>query len=355
MFVYVGTYTEPPGGRASGIEVFRFDAGTGSLSHVQTAMGVANPSFLVLGERALYAGERYLYAVNEGQEGKVTAFARDAETGELQLLNSQSSQGVDPCYVSLAPGGRHVLVANYTSGSIAALPIAEEGSLGAASSAVQHEGSSVVTGRQEGPHAHMIAPTPDGRAVLVTDLGSDEVVIYRFDEGPGALVREGAFVLDAGSGPRHFAFSPDGERLYVLNELASTLSVYDYDGEQLAFPHRQTLSTLPRYFEDRNDCAHVVVAPDGRFVYASNRGHDSIAVFAVDPTTGELTLEGTTPTGGKEPRNFALDPSGNWLLAANQHSDTIMVFRRDGESGQLTQVGQPVPVQTPVCIVFAGE
>ncbi|MGE3799315.1 MAG: lactonase family protein, partial [Thermomicrobiales bacterium] len=181
MYVYVGTYTEPPGGRASGIEVFRLDEETGSLEHVQTALGVANPSFLVLHPREhhLYAGERYLYAVNEGREGKVTAYARDSDNGNLSLINHQSSHGVDPCYVSTDIEGRTVFVANYTSGSIAALPILDDGSLGPASSTVQHQGSSVVAGRQEGPHAHMIAPTPDGAAVLVTDLGTDEVVIYR--------------------------------------------------------------------------------------------------------------------------------------------------------------------------------
>lgn len=356
MFVYVGTYTEPPGGQASGIEVFRFDDGTGALMPVQTAIGVANPSFLVLGAGgdALYAGERYLYAVNEGQEGKVTAFSRDAATGELTLINSQSSHGVDPCYVSLDASGRYVLVANYTSGSIAALPVNACGSLEPASSVVQHEGSSIIKGRQEGPHAHMIAPSPDGRAVLVADLGADEIVIYRFDESVGTLEREGAFMLDRGAGPRHFAFSPDGRMLYVLNELNSTLSVFDYDAEQLAFPHRQTLSTLPTYFDGRNDCAHVLVSPDGRFVYGSNRGHDSIAIFAVDPDSGELTVSDIVSTGGKEPRNFAIDPSGEWLLAANQHSDTIVRLRRDQDSGGLSQIGEPVPVPTPVCIVFAG-
>ncbi len=356
MFVYVGTYTDPPGGRASGIEVFRFDEESGELSHVQTAMGVANPSFLALhpSEAQLYAGERYLYAVNEGQVGKVTAYARDAQSGELSLINHQPSHGIDPCYVSIASDGQHVLVANYTSGSIAALPIQADGSLGETTSTVQHEGGSgVVADRQAGPHAHMIAPTPDGKAVLVTDLGTDEVVIYSFEQG--VLDRVGAIALDAGAGPRHFAFSPDASKLYVLNELNSTLSAFDYDADKLAFIHRQTLTTLPDGFAGSNSTAHVLVAPDGRFVYASNRGHDSVAIFEVDAHSGALSQTAVTLTGGEEPRNFGLTPDGHWLLAANQNSDTIVTFRRDAATGLLERAGDPVAVKTPVCIVFAAE
>ncbi|MGE3799303.1 MAG: lactonase family protein, partial [Thermomicrobiales bacterium] len=273
------------------------------------------------------------------------------DNGNLSLINHQSSHGVDPCYVSTDIEGRTVFVANYTSGSIAALPILDDGSLGPASSTVQHHGSSVVAGRQEGPHAHMIAPTPDGAAVLGTDLGTDEVVIYRFESGN--LERVGAVAVEAGSGPRHFAFSPDATSLYVLNELSSTLDVFTYDSGQLAFPYRQTLTTLPEGFAGTNSTAHVQVSPDGRFVYASNRGHDSIAIFAVEPVSGELSQAAITLTRGEEPRNFGLSPDGLWLLAANQNSDTIVTFRRDSGTGMLEHVGDPVPVQTPVCVVFA--
>lgn len=355
MFMYVGTYTDPPGGRASGIEVFQFDDETGDLRHVQTAMGVANPSFLALhpSEAQLYAGERYLYAVNEGEVGKVTAYSRDARTGDLTLINHQPSYGIDPCYVSIASDGQYVLVANYTSGSIAALPIEADGSLGEATSWVQHEGGSkVVADRQSGPHAHMIASTPDGKAVLVSDLGTDEVVIYGFAQG--LLERVGAIALDAGAGPRHFAFGPDARSLYVLNELNSTLTTFAYNAEKLAFPHRQTQTTLPDGFSGPNATAHVLVSPDGRFVYASNRGHDSIAIFAVDAESGTLSKVAITLTGGAEPRNFALTPDGRWLLAANQNSDTIVPFRRDATTGLLERTSAPISVKTPVCIVFAA-
>jgi 6-phosphogluconolactonase len=357
VFVYVGTYTNPPGGKASGIDILSFDPQSGALTPVETATGIANPSYLALapGNHALYAGERYLYAAGELQEGVVTAFSRDSGTGSLTVLNSQSSHGVDPCYVSLDPTGKYVLVANYTSGSIAALPVSGDGSLEPASSVVQHEGSSIVTGRQEGPHAHMIAPTPDGQAILVTDLGTDAVVIYRLDTESGRLEREGAFLLEPGSGPRHFAFAPNGRYLYVINELSSTLSVFEYDAEKLAFPQLQSVSTLPDYFSGDNSCAHVVVSPDGQFVYGSNRGHDSIAIWSIDDSTGEVSRVDVTPTGGQEPRNFGIDPSGQWLLAANQNSDTIVVFQRDQKAGTVTQVGEPVDVPTPVCIVFAGS
>src|SRR5680860_900202 len=224
VFVYVGAYTEKPNGKADGIYVFRFDSGSGELNPVQIVGGVANPSFLVLD-----GGQRFLYAVNELADGMVSAFARDTESGELTFLNSRSTHGADPCFVAMDATARYVLVTNYSSGSISAFPIAPDGSLEPASGVVQHEGSSVHPERQAGPHAHMIGPTPDGQSLLVTDLGADEVVIYRLDAGSGQLEREGAFLLDPGSGPRHFAFSPNGRTLYVLNELASTLSAFAYD------------------------------------------------------------------------------------------------------------------------------
>ncbi|MCC6944057.1 MAG: lactonase family protein [Thermomicrobiales bacterium] len=353
MFVYVGTYTAPDG-NASGIEIYRFDEATGSLTHLGTKIGVANPSFLALhpDQQHLYAGERYLYTVGEGQQGEITAYSRDSSTGELTLINQQPSGGLGPCYVSVDASGKYVLVANYTSGSVAALPIQDGGGVGEATSIVQHTGSSVYVGRQGEPHAHMIAPSPDGKAILAADLGTDEVVIYTLEGG--VLDRAGAIAVDAGSGPRHFAFSPDGSSLYVLNELNSSLIAYDYDAERLAFPHRQTVSTLPDGFHGENWPAQIVVSPDSKFVYASNRGHDSIAIFAVGED-GVLTQVAVTSTGGTEPRNFNITPSGDWLLAANQNSDTIVVFRRDAETGMLHQHGEPVPSATPVCIVFAAE
>lgn len=346
MFVYVGAYTRTQNGRAEGIHVFRFDQDTGDLTPVQMSP-IADPSYL-----ALDSDQRFLYAVNEQTEGNVSAFERDQESGELRLLNRQSSHGADPCHLSIDPSGKYVLVANYSSGTIVALPVAADGSLEPASSVVQHEGSSIVAERQAGPHAHMIAPTPDGQSILVTDLGTDEVVIYRLDTEEGRLLREGAFLVEPGSGPRHFTFSPNGRNLYVLNELSSTLSVFEYDAEKLAFPQLQSVSTLPDYYSGDNSCAHVTMSPDGRFVYGSNRGHDTIAIWSVEETSGEVARVDIVPTGGEEPRNFAIDPSGRWLLVANQKSDTIVTFRRDRKSGKLRETGIVISSPTPVCVVF---
>jgi 6-phosphogluconolactonase len=357
MFVYVGTYTDQPLGRAEGIGIFRFDPESGALSPVDTLAGVSNPSFLALagdGE-TLYAGERFLYAVNERRDGMVSAFTRDAGSGALTYLNSQSSAGADPCFVSVDASGRFVLTANYSSGTVAVFPISDDGSLEPASSVVQHEGSSVNEKRQAGPHAHMIAPAPEGRFILASDLGTDHVEVYELNGASGTLLNVGSIALAPGAGPRHFAFGRDGSTLYVLNELDSTLSVFDWNGESGQATHRQTAPTLPNDFDGESTCAHVVVSPDGRFVYGSNRGHDSIAIWSVDAASGEISLVGHESTRGKEPRNFAIDPSGRWLLAANQHSDTIVTFERDMERGTLKPTRSEISTPTPVCIVFAGE
>ena len=358
MFVYVGCYTEPSFGDGEGITVFRFDPHSGELSLVQTVTGVANPSFL-----ALSADQRQLYAVEELDDGAVAAFARDPETGRLTFLNRQATYGSAPCYVSLDRSDRYALVANYGSGSVAALPVAADGRLEPATGVVQHEGASVHPERQEGPHAHMVAPAPgpelDGRLVLATDLGTDRILVYRLDDRTGRLLPNDRGPAHAeaapGDGPRHVAFSPDGRTLYVINELASSLTVYDYDAERGAMRPRQTVSTLPDDFRGESTCAHVAVSPDGRFVYGSNRGHDSIAVWAVDRATGALTPVGHEPTRGQTPRNFVLDPTGAWLLAANQRTGTLVTFRRDPESGRLTPTGQVTETPSPVALVFAGD
>jgi 6-phosphogluconolactonase len=350
--VYIGTYTEPPSGKGEGIYVCRLDPDSGTLSPPQIVRDVANPSFL-----ALDANRPRLYAVNELEEGGVSAFARDPQTGDLRFLNRQPSHGAAPCYVGLDTSGRYALVANYNGGTVAALPIAADGSLGPATGVVRHEGSSVNPQRQEKPHPHMIAPTPDGRFVLATDLGTDRILIYRLDLATGRLLPNEpgpAFAkANPGSGPRHFAFAPNGRTLYVINEIDSTLTAYAYEGERGAIRPRQTVSSLPVGFEGESTCAHVVVAPDGRFVYGSNRGHDSIAIWAVDGDSGDLTPVGHESTGGRTPRNFAIDPSGSWLLAANQESDTVVTFRRDRAAGTLTATGRVDAIPSPVAIVFA--
>ncbi len=350
MFVYVGAYTEEQyNGKADGLSVFDFNPGSGVLSPLGVAANVANPSFL-----ALDATGRFLYAVNELPEGGVSAFARNPKTGALTALNRQLSHGADPCYVSLAGAGRFALVANYTGGTVAVLPVNANGGLESATDVVRYEGSGPKP-QQDAAHAHMIAPDPSGRFILVTGLGTDSIYVYELDDAghlapntPGTpVVKE-----QPGAGPRHFAFAPDGRALYVLNELDSTLSSYAYDSARGALTHRQTVSTLPEEYTRENSCAHVVVSPDGRFVYGSNRGHDSIAVFAASEN-GTVTPIGHEPTQGKTPRGFALDPSGAWLLAANQDSDAIVTFRRDPETGALTATGDVVETPSPVAILFA--
>lgn len=370
--VYVGTYTRALShtpGEAAGIYRCRFDPGSGALAVEGVAGGVVNPSFLALAPRPAGAGApAFLYAAEETEEyegaygGAVSAFAVDPESGELTWLNRQPSHGTAPCHVSVHPDGRFVLVANYGSGSIAAYPIGADGRLGAASAVVQHEGGSVNPQRQQGPHAHMIvtAPRPAAagapRRILVNDLGLDKVLAYRLDPDSGALTPDTPpwATIEPGGGPRHLAFHPTRDRVYVLHEIGSALTTFAYDPDSGALTALQTLSTLPADFAGNNSCADIHVAPSGRFVYSSNRGHDSIAVFAVDEAAGTLALLGHVPTGGSTPRNFALDPTGTYLLAANQRSDTIVTFRLDPDSGFPTPTGHVAQVPTPVCILFAG-
>lgn len=350
MFVYVGSYTEPPQGFGEGISVYRFDPASGALSHVQTVRGVPNPSFL-----ALNAQGTGLFAVNELERGEVSAFARDPQSGQLTALNRQLSHGSAPCYISLNSTGRFALVANYNGKNVTVLQIARVGRLDPAKSVTEHKGSSVNPLRQEGPHPHMIAETPDGRFVLATDLGTDQIVVYTLDEFSGELALVGSTAVEPGAGPRHFAFAPNGRTVYVLNELHSTLTVFDYDGERGELTARQTISALPTGFEGKSTCAHIAVSPDGRFVYGSNRGHDSIAIWAVDDATGEVSVAGHESTQGKEPRNFSLDPTGEWLLVANQHSGTLVTFRRNPDTGGLTSTGQVVMTPNPVAVLFSRD
>jgi 6-phosphogluconolactonase len=365
--VYVGTYTQALShtpGNAGGIYRCRFDPGSGALMVEGVVSGVANPSYL-----ALEPQRRYLYAVEEIEEhegqasGAVSAFAVDQESGDLTWLNRQATGGTAPCHLSVEPSGRWVLVANYGSGSIAAYPIDEGGRLGAASAFVQHEGGSIDPERQQGPHAHMIRHDPRPvaagapRRVLVNDLGKDQVLLYQLDPERGTLTPDATPWVDAepGHGPRHLDFHPSRDIVYVLNEIGSSLTTFAYDRDSGALTALQTRSTLPADFDGENSCADIHVAPSGRFVYSSNRGHDSIAIFAVDEASGTLALLGHAPTGGSTPRNFAIDPRGNFLLAANQQSDSIVGFRVDQEGGWLTPTGHSAQVPTPVCVLFAGR
>lgn len=351
MDLYTGGYTKAPNGRALGVGHYTFDAETGVISHVGWATGIVNPSFL-----AVTADGRNVYAVAEGEgAGAVVSYSRDSVTGELTELGRQSTEGQGPCYVSVDHSGRYALVANYGSGSVAALPIQADGSLGEATGAVQQEGTSVNAQRQEGPHAHMILSSPDGRFVFAADLGADRVFGYRLDLESGALipVSEAGGVSEPGAGPRHFAFSPDASTVYVINELGSTLTRNAYEAESGTFTPLQTVPTLPEEYEGSSSCAHVAVSPDGRFVYGSNRGHDTIAVWAVGDE-GVLTLVERVTAGGKTPRNFALSPDadGRWLLVATMDSDTVTVWPRDVSTGLPVGDGVAYDIPSCCCLVF---
>jgi 6-phosphogluconolactonase len=349
--LYVGTYTN---GKSEGIYRCLFDVGSGELTVESVTKGVTNPSFL-----AVDRIRSRLYCVNETAElegkpgGSVSAFAMNPETGDLRLLNSSSTQGADPCYLTIDSAGRFVLVANYTGGSLAVLPIRNDGSLGVATDVVQHKGSSVKP-RQQGPHAHSVVLDPTGRYAYAADLGLDKVMIYRFDDRQGKLLpaTPGWARLKPGAGPRHLAFAPDGSGVYVVNELDSTLTAFSVDSSTGGLELRQTLSTLPAAFSGENYPADIHIARSGRFVYASNRGHDSISVFAVDTKQGEISPLQHEPTGGKWPRNFTIDPTGQYVLVANQRSDTITVFDINPELGTLAPNGHVAEVPSPVCLKF---
>jgi 6-phosphogluconolactonase len=302
----------------------------------------------------------FLYAVNEAQKyqgqasGGVSAFAVDPKTGKLTFLNEVASRGADPCYISLDKTGKFVLVANYTGGNVAVFPIHSDGRLGEATGFIQHQGSGPNHDRQEGAHAHWIEVTPDNRYAIVADLGLDELLVYHFNAAKGVLTPNNPpFTKVApGSGPRHFAFHPNGERAYVIEEMVGAVNTFSYDSKKGALHLLQTVPTLPTSFSGENTTAEVEVHPNGKFVYASNRGRDSIVVYAVDPKAGTLKLVEDVPTQGKTPRNFQIDPTGTRIFVANQGSGNIVVFHINTTTGRLTPEGEPLQVPNPVCIKF---
>jgi 6-phosphogluconolactonase len=350
FFVYVGTYTGPT---SQGIYVFRW-GGAPRAGSIALAAGTVNPSFL-----AQDPSGRFLYAVNEvstyeGQKsGAISSFSIDGRTGELEFLNQVSSKGTDPCYVTLDKTGKYVLVANYSSGTVAVFPRRPDGKLGEATAVVQHTGHGPDLERQEGPHAHQIELTKDNRFAVAADLGLDELLVYRFHPADGTLeANRPAFAqLDPGSGPRHFAFTPDGKFAYVLAEMGSTVTAFGFDASTGTFDKLQTLSSVPKDFQGHKEAAEIAVHPSGRFVYASNRGDDSIVVFAIG-AQGRLTFVERVPTQGKTPRGFAIDPTGSYLLVANQDSDNVVVFAIDLKTGRLDPTGTILNVPTPVALEF---
>lgn len=342
--LYVGTYTS---GKSEGIYVYRMDQTTGELKRVGSIKS-ENPSFLTVDR-----SKRFLYAVNEKPEGSVSAFRINRKTGELSFLNQQPSQGADPCHLSVDNRGKSVLVANYTSGSLAVLPIQRDGALREASDVEQHQGSGPRE-QQKGPHAHCIKLDPANRHAFAADLGIDKLMIYRFNALTRKLepAQQPSAFLHAGAGPRHFTLHPNGKYLYVINELDSSLTTFKYNAAQGTLTAFESVSALPRDFTGTSYCADVHVSQSGRFLYGSNRGHNSIVVFAVDPHSGRLSLVEHVSTEGKWPRNFTIDPTGSFLLVANQHTDNVVIFRIDAQTGRLSSTGQSEEIPTPVCLQF---
>jgi 6-phosphogluconolactonase len=352
LLVYVGTYTS---GTSEGIYLYRLKLSSGELNQVGITKGVKDPSYL-----ALAPSRRYVYAVNEVEEfagkksGALSSFAVDHQTGELRFLNQQPSLGGAPCYVAVDQTGRFVLVANYAGGNVAVLPINSDGSLGEVTELKQDFGSSINTERQKGPHAQCVVFDPANRFAYVCDLGTDKIMVFRFDARRGKLIpnKPSSVQLKPGDGPRHLIFHPGGNYAYVINELHATVTAFAHDRIRGNLTEIQTIPTLPADFSGANTSADIHVSNDGQFLYCSNRGHDSIAAFRIDPGNGRLTFIAHEPCGGKTPRNFVIDPTGKFLLVANQNSDNIVTFRRDSETGRLSPTGHVAVVPSPVCLKF---
>jgi 6-phosphogluconolactonase len=350
--VYIGTYTGP---KSQGIYVYKLASATGKLTPLGLAAETTNPAFL-----AIHPNHRYLYAVNEidnydGQKsGSVSSFSVNRTTGKLTLLNIVASGDPGACHLVVDQTGKYVLVANYGVASVAAFPILADGSLGKATAYLPQTGHSVDPERQKGPHAHSIYVSPDNRFAVSPDLGTDQVFVYRFDATKGTLTpNQPPFAaVPPGSGPRHFAFNPTGKFGYVIEEMGSSLTAFSYDGAHGVLNPLETISTLPSDYKGSSTCAELYVHPSGRFLYGSNRGHDSITVFALDPVKGTPMPIEYVSTEGKTPRGFGIDPTGSYLIAANQDTDSLVVFGVDAKTGRLTPKGQKLDIQSPVCVVF---
>lgn len=374
ILAYVGTYSSPQGpegsrGHGEGIYLYAMDPASGKLTLRELFANDANPAWL-----ALNPARTHLYSGNEinnyrgEKSGSVSAYAIDRSTGRLTLLNTVGSGGAGPAHISVHPAGKHVLAANYAGGTVAVLPLGDHGELREASD-VQHgegkvgpqraasapRGSFAVSGH-DAPHMHMIQADPSGRFVLATDLGRDRIFVWKFDASHGRLLEHDPPYVDlpAGDGPRHFAFHPNGRWFYCLQEEASTVAFFTYDAPRGRLTHQQTLSSLPKGFTGTNFTSEIMITPDGKFVYAANRLHDTIAWFSIGGT-GELALLGEQSTCGNYPRSFNIDPSGNFLFSCNQRSDAVAAFRRDKTTGKLAFTGQYTPVGTPAAIVFLTD
>lgn len=340
--VAVGTYTN---GREQGIFLFRWDDKTGALEPAGAFGGVENPSFL-----ASSPDGKRIYAVSETGTGSVAALAWQPDGG-LQLLNKQDSAGSYPCHLCIDKGGKLVMAANYGSGTLVALPVNAEG-LAPASCTVRHAGKGPNAQRQEGPHAHSINVDPTGRYAVACDLGTDQIIVYKLDAAAGRLTQHSVAQAAPGAGPRHLAWHPGGRMAFVINELGNTICSYRWDADAGTLTQLGSAPTLAADFKGASTTAEVVVHPNGRFVYGSNRGEDSVVAMQVDAGSGKLTVVGRVATGGKTPRNFVVDPTGKWMLAANQDSNSLVVFKLDAATGMPAPTGVTVDVPMPVCVRF---
>lgn len=341
----IGTYTQP--GKSDGIYVYTFNAATGELTEKAKVSGVKNPSFLTISR-----DKKYVYAVNETREGNVSAFRFDSKSGTLSPLNSTTSGGNGPCYIST--DGRNVYVGNYGGGSLTAIPIKSDGALSDQVQTIAHEGKGVKS-NQDKPHVHAAVLSKDNRYLFVPDLGTDKVNIYQVTKNKEQILAPAnpAYVsVDAGGGPRHFTFDPSGRNAFLIQEMTGVVTAYTYaDGKLSA---KQSISLVPSGFTGRVDAADIHTSPDGKFVYASLRGDiNEIVALAID-RTGLMSYAGRFSCGGKTPRNFAIDPTGNFLLVANQNSDDVIVYKRDLKTGALHDTGHKISIGSPVCLVFSS-
>jgi 6-phosphogluconolactonase len=360
FMVFIGTYTRLQEGRGApsksqGIYAYRFQPATGKMTSIGLAFETVNPSFV-----AIHPNHRFLYSVNEVSEyegqpaGSISAFAIDSKTGKLKLLNVVSSRGTQPCHLILDKTGKWLLVANYGSGSTAVFPVKRNGSLGEASSFVQHSGSSVNLRRQQGPHSHCIVLSPDNRFALVSDLGLDKILIYRFDAAKGTITPNDPLFgkIPAGNGPRHLAFHRNGQWLYVISEMQPAVTTFAYDPARGSLEELQTISAFPEGYQGRGSGAEIQVHPNGKFLYCSIRGLNNIGVFAIDGQKGTVAPVEHVPTQGNTPRHFTLDPTGAFLFVEHQTSDSIVMFHVEQNTGKLTPTGNKLEVPMPVCVTF---
>jgi 6-phosphogluconolactonase len=339
----VGTYTARG---SEGIYVYRFNTQTGAFEHINNTTGIKNPSFL-----AISPNRKYVYSVNEtGNLGGVAAFAFDQASGTLTLLNTSSANGDHPCHMEMNADGRHLAVGNYTGGNLSFFDTEPNGALKSNPQVINHSGSSIVAGRQDAPHVHSTNWAPNQRDLFVADLGTDRIVHYTYNPTTGQLQpgTPAYTQLQAGSGPRHFTFHPNGRWAYVIQELSNQITALSHHAGSLTAI--QSISTLPAGYTEKNSTADIHLSPDGRFLYGSNRGHNSIAIYKINQKTGTLSLVGIQPMLGKTPRNFLIDPTGSYLLAAGQESDNIIIFKRNKTTGTLSPTGKHIPVSMPVCL-----